>query len=122
LFIDARSHYDSRDESRVQPHFFGGILACCDIFANVLPLQRKERVFVVSAFWRQSAWRLVVPVEFIFVTLGFALRLPVAFAATKEQQRKQPKHFTAPLALIARLNLLASLGGPRKAARDETCV
>jgi hypothetical protein len=61
------------------------------ILANRLPLQRKERVFVVSAFWRQSAWRLVVPVGFIFVTLGFALRLPAAFAATKEQQRKQPK-------------------------------
>ena len=98
-------------------NFFGCILLVCDSLRTSSRFSENS-VFFSYPVWRHPAWRLAAPVGFIFVTLGFGLLLPAAFAATKQQPRNQ-KRFTTPLALIARLNLLASLGGPREAACDE---
>ena len=71
--------------------FLGGILLFLDSLRTGSRFSEMSVFLSYPPFWRHPAWRLAAPVGFIFVTLGFALLLPAAFAATKEQQRKQPK-------------------------------
>ncbi len=71
--------------------FLGGILLFCDRLRTGSRFSEKSVFFSYPPFWIHTVWRLAAPVGFIFVTLGFALLLPAAFAATEQQQRKQPK-------------------------------
>ena len=69
----------------------GGILLFCDSLRTDSRFSEKSVFLSYPPFWRHPGWRLAAPVGFIFVTLGFAVLLPAAFAATKQQQRKQLK-------------------------------